>query len=323
MFILLLVLAGVGTTLANAPSLDSLGVAFHPTNLKVIWVAPTNDWPATLWTYRVLPAEFSPAVISNLMEIGSFAEGDRTQRTANPPFNDPRSIRFQSADQGRELGIFPKLGWVYYSDRNADLSQVSEGVPKDEADTLKRAIELLSKLGVDPSELARKPRTSEFDAYYSKKTTVLYKGLGQPAYATNVTMRGVMISRSIDGVKFLGKGARDGCWIDFGNAGKVSQLKLLWRNLEPEELCSVVSPRRIQAWIREGKAVLEPPPGQDFDWTAIEQITVSKATPSYFGEEAFVGQNCVYPFVTLEAVANIGQTNTTVYLHCPLIDHPD
>jgi hypothetical protein len=257
------------------------------------------------------------------MSIGSFTEDDRIRRSANPAFNDPSAIRFQSSDQSRELGIFPKLGWVYYSDRNAEASQVSKGVPQDEAETLERAMELLPKLGVDSSELAHKPRSSEFDAYYSKKTAVLYKGLGQPAYATNVTMRGVMIARSIDGVDFLGKGARDGCWIDFGNGGKVSQLKLLWRNLEPDELCRVVAPRRIQAWIREGKAVLEPPPDQDFDWGAIEKITVTRATPRYFGEEALVRQSRVYPFVTLEAVASIGQNSLTVYLHCPLLDQPE
>jgi hypothetical protein len=42
------------------------GVAYlPPTNLEITWSAPTNELPHGLWVYKVIPQDFSMAVISN------------------------------------------------------------------------------------------------------------------------------------------------------------------------------------------------------------------------------------------------------------------
>src|SRR5438552_881962 len=67
----------------NAP-LERLGRPFGQTNINLVWDAPTNDLPRALWVYRILPAEVSPTVISNLIKLGSFTDKDRKKVTGYP-----------------------------------------------------------------------------------------------------------------------------------------------------------------------------------------------------------------------------------------------
>jgi len=64
-------------TVAETPPLAKLGQPFVNTNCEIIWKTATNGWPASLWVYRVLPSNFSQAVISKLKELGSFTDNDK------------------------------------------------------------------------------------------------------------------------------------------------------------------------------------------------------------------------------------------------------
>ncbi|MCI0747837.1 MAG: hypothetical protein L0Y58_20715 [Verrucomicrobia subdivision 3 bacterium] len=68
------------------------GPAFTATNVSIAWNAPTNHWPTSLWIYKVVPQEFSPAVISNLMAIGGFTMKDRSKIEGQRP--DKRLLYF-------------------------------------------------------------------------------------------------------------------------------------------------------------------------------------------------------------------------------------
>src|SRR6185437_387233 len=39
---------------------------------KIIWKAPTNALPRSLWTYRKQPQHFSPLMVSNALLLGEF-----------------------------------------------------------------------------------------------------------------------------------------------------------------------------------------------------------------------------------------------------------
>jgi len=64
------------------------GLPLEKGEYDLVWDAPTNELPSALWVYRVLPAQFSPMVISNLMALGSFTLRDR-KPPRNPAWNHP------------------------------------------------------------------------------------------------------------------------------------------------------------------------------------------------------------------------------------------
>lgn len=317
-FILLLAFGMEGFA-QNLPSME-LGHSFQlNTNINISWNAPANDLPAHLWTYRVLPSEFSPTAISNLVVLGSFTKKDRDRTTIalNPIFNSPDAVVFSNSNHTHELEIHPNLGWIYYLDSKAVGRHNGNGVPKNEKKTLKLAMDYLKKLGIDRSDLATKPHSSDLQVSYILGKLTDYKT--NHTQTTFVDTRGVMIARAIDGVSFWGKGTRDGFTMEFGNDAKISELDILWRKLQRNTLYPVVKPETILKWIRDGKTKWDYLT-EDLDWSSVKKMTINKVTPYYFGEYHDIPQDSVYPFATLETTVDIGQTNRTIYLFCPIID---
>ena len=315
---ILLLAFGTGGFAQSLPS-NELGHSFQlNTNVTVYWNAPTKDLPAHLWTYRVLPSEFSPAAISNLTVLGSFTEKDRDRTMAlNPIFNHADRISYRSSDKVRELDILPNLGWIYYTDSKAVGRRNDNGVPKNEKKTLNLAIDYMKIIGVDRSNLATKSHSSDLHAsYILGKLTDYHTNHTQTTF---IDTRGVMIARAIDGISFWGKGTRDGLTMEFGNDAKISRLDILWRKLQRDTLYPTVKSEIILKWIRDGKTKWDYMTA-DLDWSSVKKMTINKVTPYYFGEYHDVEQYRVYPFATLETTIETGQTNKTIYLFCPIID---
>jgi hypothetical protein len=301
----------VGSFAGNVP-LNQLGHVFNNTNITLVWSVPTNNLPQRLWVYRALPSEFAPAAISNLMTLGAFTANDKNK---NAP---PGILSFVSPNSKRKLWIYPERGYIDYNDYEADDMHITEGVP-DEKRAFELATNYLSALNIDRSQLAKKSN-GELRIYTAEETAMLYKERGMPAYATNIHMRGVYFVRSLDGVDFIGNGGRGGCEIEFGHHAKVSRMLLCWRTLERDKFYPVATPETLLKWIREGKAVYEPSPDYDIDWSSVKRMAITKITPFYFGEVYSEPQNMISPFATLEATVDTEPTNLTVYLHCPIID---
>jgi hypothetical protein len=58
------------------------------------------------------------------------------------------------------------------------------------------------------------------------------------------------------------------------------------------------------------------------DWSSVKNIVITKATPYYYSEaydENDKPQNVACPFVEMEAVADFGNSNTTVRLMSPIL----
>ncbi|HET7624561.1 MAG TPA: hypothetical protein VFM25_04790, partial [Verrucomicrobiae bacterium] len=78
---------------------------------EIAWGATTNEWPEKLWCYKVVPQEFSPAIISNLFAISGFTIQDRTNKIGEPPV-EKSILYFRNADESKHLEINPALGWI-------------------------------------------------------------------------------------------------------------------------------------------------------------------------------------------------------------------
>lgn len=307
---ILITLVAVGSAGFAEDQLSFKGLAdFRAPNAQISWQSPAKC-PATLWVYKVVTQTYSPAVISNLMALGSFTMDDRIQ-------SDTNAIRFRSRDQVRHLEIAPASGWVRYWDNNATdtYKRKIQGVPS-EKETEDKALELLSRLGIQRSDFATRPDSSRLLAFGERSTTERFeKETGERV--TSVYERGVFLIRQVDGIHFAGLGLNGGAHASFSLGGKLAQFEVLWRNLQPAERRRVASPEQITRWIKEGRAAMTH--RDAVDPSEIEKITITGLAPMYMGEPPNEHQTLVYPFAQIEAIADIGSTNSPIQLYCPIV----
>lgn len=280
-----------------------------PTNVQVVWKV-TNDLPASLWVYKVIPQNFPMSVISNLMAIGEFRWRDLTKKT-DPFVPDKNLIRFVDKKENwtRYLEIAPTFGWIEFNaDDNGSPKESVEGVPeRDKVEKL--ALGVLFEMGIDRSLLCNMQNDSE-----TIQGKLSHDG---QKLTTNVISRGISFGRRIDGVE-----SRNGrCFkMDFGNHAKIRNFSLSWRNLSPFESHPLATPDEIKDSIKGGHAVL---PIQSYDWTDAENaktLTVLEATPLYFDREGMKPLDFMYPYAALKVKADFGNSRTAIfYLECPIL----
>ena len=294
-------------------SFEQLGQVYLETNINVIWNVPKNSVPSGLWVYRVVPTEFPASAISNLMAIGSFTEADKRSVPS-----DPHTLSFASSNGKRTLWIAPDLGYYSYADSEADNMNLPESVP-DKRQVFELATNLLSKLDIDLSQLAKKDDQSDLRSYTTHAQALLYKGFNQAAYATNTHMRGIYFVRSINGADFIGTGGRGGCMIEFGHDAKISRITTSWRQLNKYKHYSVATPDVLLKRIEGGNAVYTSSSGNEINWASVKEITINRVRPQYFGQVYSEVQKIVYPLAQIDAVADFGYTNQSFQLYCPIL----
>ena len=296
-------------------ALTQLGEPLGPNRLEIRWQA-TNKPPERIWSYRVLPAQWPAAVVSNLMALGPFSEKDATNRFIHRS-DDPKRIRFAAGN--KSLEIFPTIGGAEYQDSDAEVMEITDGVPpEDTLLALTRAI--LPKLGIAESELAKKPGTTNLLVYFQYRRAVLYDTNNQP-YTTNIYSRGVSFIRCLDGIDFLGIGTRGGCRIDIGNHGKIARISVLWRRLERDKAYEIAGREALIKMLHDGKGVIAPLPEdiEPIDWKAVRSFVVTNATPYYFGERGQVIEHTMYGFITLAGFVESPRGKTDVQIDCPVM----
>ena len=301
----------------EAPSLKHAGAPFQPTNFEIAWNAPTNR-PTELWIYKTIPQRFSAGAISNLMFVGSFTELNERKPTNKERAADTNGIVFVSKDESRSLGISPALGWIFYHDNRAfDVRDKIEDVPSD-ATAKKLALKLLDQIGIPRSDLAKNANSSEPLTFWEAGTRgPAYNAKTKETIGTNqIYSRGIFFIRQIDGVNFAGIGVAGGFYVRFVSHEKVSELELVWRNLQQWEKYQVASPDKIIQWIKEGKAVMPVP---NVNPSEIKKLTINQISPLYMGALGGEPQDFTYPFANLSAVAEMGQTNANVQIYCPIL----
>src|SRR5271155_3033320 len=274
------------------------GISIQSTNLIVHWEAQKHPWPKTLWVYQMIPTEFSPTVISNLVTLGSFTEKDKMYSSTN-------GVTFSNS--GRSLWVSFTEGQIeYWTTHNYSATDLAKDVPTTNQ-LFQLTTNFLPKLGISLSEIARgengQPRITFAEPFkeYSLNRT----------FITNIEWRGVGFRRVMDGVEFLYAGGH--CAIDFGEHGEVVKIELSWPSLGHDKLYSAATPKKIIQWIREGRAdqnlLLDKDANKiPIDWSTVKSVTIKRAKAYYYGE-TFLGErehqpifpSWVHPYADLQA----------------------
>lgn len=302
---------------AEEPVFRASFPSFSAPSAQVEWAAPTNNQRNYLWVYKVVPKAFPERAVSNLMAMASLTMSDQL----------PGALLFNltTKDYSRYLTINTNQGRLEYHNEEA-LARMSgkkthrpepaEAVPTD-AEVEALALKLLQQFGIQRSDLAAKAGTSG-PLTFGHTQTRGYLDKTRGVYVDNeVTMRGIFFNRRIDGINFAGIGIGGGCEVDFGNHAEVADLKLVWRYLQPYEHRKVASPDEISRRIQEGQAVMTH--RNVVNPAQVRKLTITDISPLYMGAPGDERQDFVYPFAQLEAVADLGSTNSSLQLYCPIL----
>jgi hypothetical protein len=257
-----------------------------PDSLRVVWACPTNSWPDKLWVYKVVAQEFAEPVLSNLLHIGSYTMKDRTKV---PPYfaeKDAKTLFFGDIEGIRKhLAICPTLGFIDYFDHNAESvgNDPVVGVP-DQQRATHLALGYLRLAGIDRSQIATKPGTTELDLHWSAQRSAW---LDQTT-KTEVTVTNrltVFFRRRIDGLNVGGIALNGGFLVGFGNHERIVELQVYWRNLKPYQIHDCATPDEIVDWLRTRKIALPSAAGSP---DQIRMLTINYASPFYaanFGDQ--------------------------------------
>ena len=288
------------------------------TNGPIVWRAPTNHLPESFWIYKRLPPRpFSASVISNAVVLASLQDKGFPKPSTNAFFiwsaPNPCGMGFSI------FSIQPASTTITFTSPNQNLS--TNNIPDDETVT-RRAFECAARFGLDGAHLVAKNVYASSNAVGSDQT--LTKG---------ICARGIFLSRKLDGVSFWGdaNNGSDGFSIEFGSRWQIRSFSLIWPNLERDKQSQTASPEEIIRSIREHKVIVLPNDGEANYFARLrtlasaKKLTITKITP-YYGEGVFgevptndVPPEFVMPFAELEAVADFGNSNTTVRLLCPIL----
>jgi hypothetical protein len=270
------------------------------TNAEIIWQAPTNHLPKSLWIYKKLPRVFSAATISNAVMLASFQSKGFPQPSTNPVVI--WADRTEGEPQPPYFSITPNLGEISYSlgDRAPDSATAYF---KDGA-AVERAWDSLAQLGIERTEFV--------------KTNVAGDGEW-----------GVFLPRRIDGIQIYDE-SEGFSFQQFGSPKKIRCFSLALPNLEHGQNSPTASPQQIFACIRAFKTP-SLPNGDEPDYfgriknlAKAKRLTITKITP-YYGEGVY-GEDSngepakfVTPVAELEAVADFGNSNATIRLMSPIL----
>lgn len=291
----------------------------------LVWTASTRDWPSSLWVYKVVPQHFSPAIISNLLEMAEFKMADN-KGTNGGWLLDWNDLNFETPDEKRHLWICEKYGYIEYKDDRAEAGtlKLSVGVPTDEEAYI-LGLDYLRKFGIDRSQLATKPSTN---VVYGPNDLGCRRDVETQGWTDKIThkevddvcRRGIYFVRRLDGVDIDGI-VHGGMYIAFGDHAKVCELKITWRGLEPFDLRPTLAPAQILDLIWQGHAKWRPSAPNPKDVT---RITVSGFQPFYRGQPGNADlekqQRYVEPYVVVYASLD-GSTNATLYSELPIVSN--
>lgn len=296
-----------------------------PTTTPIIWEAPTNNLPKSLWTYRRLgPQIFSAPVISNAMVLASL----QSKGIPKPSTNN----YFVWQDKGPNYsGEIPCIFSITPFDATMNYWMPNYGepsgndFPSDET-IVASARKYASQLGLDPAQLVQKD-------IYARVCNTAQNGAGK---RNDVCGRGVFLSRQLDGVTFFsdnnaGEGT-EGFAVEFGGHGQIRSFSLIWPELERYESHETASPQQIIAFIRTRKIMVIPDANEQGFSEKIRsladarKIIITKITPCYneevYWEERKANEpsKLINPLAELEAVAKLESTDIRFRFLAPLLE---
>lgn len=310
--------------------------SFYSEKLQVEWKVGTNSLPPTVAIFKVVPASFSPAVISNVVRMTSFTSSDRIQSFGPGEDAPPGSVFFRSQNERSWLNIVPFYGGIRLDARN-DLQPPDdfEQVP-DEARAYELGTNILRQLELPPGEVQirddQQPRavfgagTITHGVAGPRPGDLVPRGV-HPRISHRSMMR-VSFGRQLDNIACdLNPGALE---VEFGSHERVTRLELTWPGVHAEKRCPVATGDQIMAWIREGRARVQsldgPMEARSVAPTGIKRLTIKGIRLHYSafiilsedGEEKPADR--LYPYAVLDTEAELGPGDTETFpLFCPVI----
>jgi hypothetical protein len=306
---LLLFLGLLSTAHAQHLSLK-IGTPFRRPDLDVRWKLTTNDMPARVWVYRLLPNHFSSNLVSNLVALGEFTAKDLVSSNAN-------ELLFRKTDFS-SLWISSRLGAIEYLPGGIhSTTNLAEHVPTmSELPVL--TTNFLKEVGIRVEDIEKRADGSP-DFHFSEPFMVYFMD-HKPI--TNIEWRAVGFRRAIEGARFVGAGAGGNCHVEFGEYGRPSRIRLSWRNLQRYKAYPTAPPNVIVKWIQQGKAVqnMIRMDAEPIDWKTVKSVTITSTKLCYYGGSPFEPEDWLMPFVALWATVDRGHGTIDVEIDCPVID---
>ncbi len=273
-------------------------------DLDVRWEAPTKTIPRKVWIYQLLPNDFSPTVISNVMTLCSFSGNEKTMQNTN-------GMAFQNSDGSRKLSISFSSGNIEYETPEPlfGLTNLAKEVPP--MSRLPRlTTNLLKQINIPLSAVTGFFETDKFNLWepltmYFVSNTVI----------TNIAFRGVNFRRAVEEIPVV---ACDGGRIYFAEHSQVSKLSITWHNLKRYKSFLSLKPKAIIQLLHQGKTIQEPVPMNVgyIDWPNVKSVIIKRAEPLYFAGDT----DLLYPFLWLDADVDTGHGIVDVGIDCPIFD---
>jgi hypothetical protein len=307
-FLFIFSLFGMGL-IAHAELYQLEGLPFQTaTNVEIVWTASVTNVPKDLWIYKVVPADFSMAVVSNLLTLCHLESKNLAKRDYMPA-PDKDLVHFEIKNQNKRrlhsLDIAPNLGWISYDDNSSDYRKIQPAPSEDQVVDL--AFDILFLAGIDRSQVLRKPKNF--------RVTTMQTGDAPEI----ISERSVFLVRKIDGIN-----ERGFCFTaDYGsenNEPKLKSFDLNWRNLSPYEARQVATTNQIADFIRNGMARV---PIMDFDTESLKhakKLIVTTFFPLYYNQYGFKPVEYEFPYAAMDVVADMGNGHTVSFpVNCPML----
>jgi len=287
---------------AQSPPWKANGERILPRpDLDVRWET-ASKLPHKVWSYQLLPNNFSAEIISNVMTLCSFTERDIA-------VHRPDGMDFQSRDGARKLSIsFPSAN-IHYEIPEPHYSPTNLAVNVPSLKELPSiATNVLGKLHIHFSDITGW-QTNAID-YMEPVLTMYYVG---DETITNIAYRSVLFRRVVDGMPIVA----EFYGFNIGERGRITRLSITWPNLQRIKSYSVISQKEMVNLLRKGDAIRGPVPQDvgDIDWSNIKSLTIQKAVPSYQ-----MADNALYPFLRLDVLVDTGHGTVKIAMDCPIFD---
>lgn len=297
-------------TFAAGPPLESFCCPFNGSNCEVTWKAPPN-LPLSVKIFVVVPTQFSPSTLSNLLQIAELTPKNKKRSTQPDGILAGKDVlTYANQDDTRHLDIIPSQGAIGLNKIGVYAQipkQTPVGVP-DDKEALRLALDILGKIGISRSELAADTNGNPLLSFSEGSVIQKVKPSGQ--IVTNVVSHGISLTRQIEGIPVWGNA---GLSAKFGNEGRLANLDVTWRAIKPEKDCPVPTASEFVSRVESGRGLI-----RDEQANAVfRKITIIKASLYYWENSGSEPQSHIYPFAVLDAKTDVQGQDANVQLFVP------
>jgi hypothetical protein len=301
------------------PPLENFCVPFNSTNCVIIWNAPTNQLPRQAKIWKVVPAQYSPTTISNLLEMAELRSSQKKRVERTGVLGSTDAAFFGNRDETRNLSIIPAQGKIVIGKIGGVVAQIPKEKPNEVPDpqtAFRLTLDLLQKIGIDQSRLLTNSNGKVYAGYGQAEVIGKDKATGR--IVTNVVEREIHFPRQIDGIPVQGP---VGVFAKFGNEGKLASLEITMRAITPDRICSIPDVADFVERIKSGRTFI--PNGSPFQTgknAIFQRLTISEVSLYYWEDSGSEPQTYIYPFAVLDAQTDQQGDNANVQLFVPITD---